>query len=482
MDSTRPEAVAEALAGAGICTWVWDVNAPDSLDVYCVQDTSPRDIRCRLGHEEWQLLQSQFTTALDDDRTFETTVVLRFGDDTVRKSVFRGSRKAGPDGRFSHVSGVCWYAVDVARTTEQTQWAPLAKLSHELRSPLTAILHVTAHMQGNNPVSVPDDAIAEIEHNARFMLRVIEDMLDAFRSGEPQATHEPEIVSTSLFLDQLVPLASERASLKGLGFKVCCDDDFPAYFWAKPVELRRVLQNLIDNAIKFTERGEVSMALRTAGERTDPRLFFDVIDTGPGIGEQDIERIFVPFEQGHRVQHPGDGLGLGLALSRQLARVLDGDLQVDSVQGDGSRFRLKLPFQEVSVEQRASLEKPHTDETTSAGEQTSVLLVEDHPLLSKHTGRELADLGCCVDVVANAQDALAAVEQRVPDVVILDLDLPDMSGYDLCRLMVDRYRAEKCRYVAYSGSDDIADRQAAEAAGFHAFFVKPSSARELLGI
>ena len=110
-----------------------------------------------------------------------------------------------------------------------------------------------------------------------------------------------------------------------------------------------------------------------------------------------------------------------------------------------------------------------------------MLVVDDHPLLAKLTGRSLARLGCDVDVAGSGRDALALVEGRVPDVVILDLELPDVSGWELCRELSARKQLAGCRFVAYSGSEDSHDETAIQQAGFDAFFVKPASPEELLG-
>lgn len=482
MKTTQREDVSAVLAKAGVCTWSWDADTPERLTVEGARGELPHDLISIISSEDWPILQSRFRAALKEGRPFEASVTVRLAHDVQRDVVLRGGVEAAADTGKYQVSGVCWQTLDAGETTEQTQWTPLAKLSHELRSPLTAIMHLTANIQAGNPPPELSDAIGEIEHNGAFMLRIVEDMLAAFRSGEPEAGGEAEIISSALLIDQLEPLASERAAIKDIGFIAHTHDDFPDCFWAEPVALRRILQNLIDNAIKFTQQGNVSVELSKTGEDVDAQLRFDVVDTGPGIPGDEIKRIFAPFEQGQTGQRNVEGLGLGLALSRQLAHALDGRLEIDSEPGRGSRFRLSIPFKPVSASDLYTMEMAIAAESAADASKRSVLLVEDHPLLSKHTGRELAQLGCRVDIAANAQEALAAVQAGERDIVILDLDLPDMSGYDLCRLLVERDQAGKCRYVAYSGSDDIANRQAAEAAGFHAFFVKPTSARDLLGL
>lgn len=481
MKPTQREEVSAALANAGVCTWIWDAGSPEHLLLEGARGDLPADLSRIIPSEDWSFLQSRFRAALRKGCPFEASVTLRLEHNAQCDVVFRGGCRATAGTRKSQVSGVCWQRFDAGETTEQAQWAPLAKLSHELRSPLTAIMHLAADMQGRNPPPELSDVIVEIKSNGGFMLRLIEDMLDAFRSGEPESGGEPEIISSALLIEQLEPLANERAAIKGIGFGMHTDAEFPPCFWSEPVALRRILQNLIDNAIKFTQQGDVSVELSRTGKGAATQLHFDVADTGPGIPDEEIRRIFAPFEQGQTGLRNEQGLGLGLALSRQLAHVIDGRLEIDSEPDRGSRFRLSVPFKPVSASELRAMEMTAAAESAAVESKRTVLLVEDHPLLSKHTGRELTKLGCHVDIAANAQEALALVQEGERDIVILDLDLPDMSGYDLCRLLVERDLAGKCRYVAYSGSDDTADRQAAEAAGFDAFFVKPTSARDLLG-
>jgi CheY-like chemotaxis protein len=472
--------MSEALASANVCTWAWNSDAPGQLRLYDPSGRLPNDLRRVVSEDEWRRLTSLLGDALAEGRSINIPLELRLHRGEGCELVLRGGPVHG--GKPGRLAGICSQDADENGQIEQKQWLPLARLSHELRSPLTAVLHLTREMYASDPPPSMVDAINELDRNGRFMLRIIEDMLDAVRSGDSQIVHEPEVISTELLVDQLAPLAKERAALQEIGFTVRQSDDFPDYFLADPVALRRILQNLIDNALKFTLVGEVEVVLSVADEDGEKRLYFDIVDSGPGITEDGIEHIFTPFEQGPGAQGRPEGLGLGLALSRQLARALDGTLEVDSRPGHGSRFRLKIAFEAVSMAQRETAATTVDRNTRSSVPAPSVLLVEDHPLLSKHTGRDLTRLGCHVDIASSAQEALALLEQSAPDVVILDLDLPDMSGYDLCRLMIEGDRSGKRRYVAYSGTGDAADRQAAEAAGFTAFFVKPSSASELIGL
>jgi CheY-like chemotaxis protein len=314
------------------------------------------------------------------------------------------------------------------------------------------------------------------------MLRIIQDMLAAFRAGEPEVSRRPQKVSTQRLLLQLVPFVADQAERKGLTLRVEQDKDFPDHFLVEPVALRRILQNLLDNAVKYTDRGGIVLRLCMAGDDRDGAwLCFGVEDTGPGMNGREVARVFEPFSRGDEVGRRSSGLGIGLALSHQLAAALSGTLEVESEPGHGSRFRLLVPAR-VPDGGSEDPAMPDNGDLAAVHPGTKVLVVDDHPLLSKLTGRALRRLGSEVEVASTAREALLMVQSLTPDVIIIDLDLPDMSGFDLCRDLAAREHLADCRFVAYTGSDGSASRKAAEQAGFSAYLVKPASAEELLGI
>ncbi len=473
MDLSGTDLVLMALSSTGAGAWVWDKETPDALGVQWADGDALQDIRGFVDDENWHHLTAQLQQALVVQRTFRTAIMLKSGANGAHQLQLLG----GSSG--SSVVGLCWPADEAVREDGQSQWAPLAKLSHELRSPLAAIVQQMRELQDRTDDAASAESLESLHESAVYMLRIIEDMLNAFRAGEPDGVRDGERVSIDRLVGQLVPVAEQSARRKGLALRLQRDAAFPSVFVTDQTALRRILQNLLDNAVKYTQTGQITLTLGVEEGLQGSVLRFDVEDTGPGMAPDDIVRAFEPFAQGHAGRRRSAGLGIGLALSRQLARGLSGDLEVRSTPGEGSRFRLTIPARVPDAEDM-SAQQP-VDDKRKIKNATRVLLVDDQPLLSRVTARALKRLNCEVDVAASAAEALMMVKRRTPDLVILDLDLPDMSGYDLCRELARDSELAGCRFVAYSGSDESAYRLAAEQAGFHAYFVKPATAEELLG-
>jgi signal transduction histidine kinase len=468
----------EVLEATGTGIWSWIADRPEVLSVRWSDGRRDLDVRDHIDDEGWHLLVSGLHEALVDDRPFQSTLRLRMDDGDERELSFRGARKVGAAGA-TQVVGLCWQIGLDERTEVQAQWAPLAKLSHELRSPLAAITSVLDDVGRTTDDAMLREALDGARESCTYMSRIIQDMLTGFRSGEAESLRHPQTLSTEALLRQVLPMTAEAAARKGLAMDLWRDDTFPDAILVEPDALRRILQNLLDNAVKYTNKGGIELRLEVRSDGDEAWLCFEVVDTGPGMSEEDIEQLFEPFARGDDGQRRAPGLGIGLALSRQLATLLDGRLEVDSTPGEGSRFRLLIP---ARVADEGALATPAVETAIAVVPQGKrVLVVDDHPLLAKLTGRALAKLGCEVEVAENAQDALTMADTHTFDVVILDLDLSGLSGWDLCRQLSAREELAHCRFVAYSGAELGHDREAMRQAGFDAYFVKPASAKELLG-
>jgi signal transduction histidine kinase/CheY-like chemotaxis protein len=481
MNEAHPGAwLASVLSTTGSVAWGWHPDDPETL---CLTDPSGRlthDIRPQVEAAHWSRLSCRLRQALADGEPFRMTVALRGGRTSGGALELIGARERSPGKDGRRVVGLSWHAPSAAVQEDEANWAPLAKLSHELRSPLAAVRLQIEQLRYQLDDADAQDVLASMLKNTGYMAGIIDDMMRGFRAGDQRSATRRTTIETADLVEQIVPVAEDRAWRKGLSFSVRRQPGFPDSFLSDTVALRRILQNLLDNAIKYTAEGGVRLGLKVARGGDRPMLRFEVTDTGPGMSEQDIARAFVPFAKGDAGQgEDGDGLGIGLALSRQLATELAGDLEVRSTPGVGSRFVLSVPSR--CAQEAADREAPAAP-ARQVPQGIRVLLVDDESLLLRMTAKELARLGCEVDIADSARAGLDSVDRHVPDVVILDLDLPDMSGCDLCRQLRERMQLAHCRFVAYSGSDEPAHRRAAARAGFHDFLVKPATARELLGL
>lgn len=479
-------------SGAGI--WQWQADPEQRLLIHWPGETESEDLHPRLSEENWQLLVSRLHQTLADGTPFSLRLPLSGRHSDHSEIQINGGPVEADETGHSHrsVAGLCW--IEQASNTDNAhaRLMPLAKLSHELRSPLAAIstsLREARQALRDGPIT---SMLAEAEGSCLHSQRVIQDMLTAFRAGEPEAAEAPESIDSQSLATQLLAGAADRAEQKGIKLETKLDSRFPQRFMADPVALRRVLQNLLDNAVKYTgDHGQVSLELSVSEGQPANALHFSVMDNGPGLSHQEITRIFEPFERlnkassdfasaesqgGTSTGSAAGSLGIGLALSQQLASSMSGDIGVVSEPGEGSRFTLSVPWIEVEADDTAHAGTSSL--TIKAG--TRVLVVDDHQLLSRATAKALTRLGCQVSVAHSATEALSLLESDTPERIILDLDLPDRSGWDLCRELRQRHELSQCRLIAYSGSDELLDRESAQKAGFDGFLLKPAAAEALL--
>ncbi|MFT5684221.1 MAG: signal transduction histidine kinase/DNA-binding NarL/FixJ family response regulator, partial [Myxococcota bacterium] len=306
----------------------------------------------------------------------------------------------------------------------------LANMSHELRTPLNAIMGYAQILQRSSSLSTSQrDGLQTIYESGTHLLSLINDVLDTARIESGRL----ELVTGEVVLPQLVAkivqLLELRARRKGLRLILRVDPMLPEMVEADEKRLRQVLLNLVGNAVKFTTQGEVVLEVR----RSDAgRVRFQVRDTGPGIEEDSLTRIFLPFEQAGDPGSRSEGSGLGLAISQQFVQLMGGSIQARSTPGQGSTFWFEIPLSAVSrLGQPAAPSVPVVD--GYEGRRRRVLVVDDRKINRMVLLDMLEPLGFAVEVAANGQEALSAVEESRPDVVLMDLNMPVMDGFEATR-------------------------------------------------
>jgi len=234
-----------------------------------------------------------------------------------------------------------------------------------------------------------------------------------------------------------------------------------------------VLINLMGNAVKFTDQGEITLKIRPAGETSVHRYRFDVVDTGPGISEADQRQIFQPFEQSEAGFKKG-GTGLGLAITRRQVELMGGAVNLESTPGKGSRFHFELTLPPAKG-QLAAPEQKETREVVSlaAGSHANVLVVDDVPQNRDVLSRLLLSIGCQVRTAENAFEAFARVQEEIPDLIFMDVRMPEMNGADATRKLIAEYGPDKIKIVAMTASVLEHEKAGHLAAGFHSVLAKP---------
>jgi signal transduction histidine kinase len=349
----------------------------------------------------------------------------------------------------------------------------LAMLAHELRNPIAAILHAVELMRLRD--DQPADREREIiERQMHHMNRLVDDLLDVSRvtRGEIELDTHPLDVAT--VVDQAIETARPTIEQHDHHLRVSIPDDLPTVE-GDCDRLSQVVSNLLTNAAQYTEpAGNIWLSV----EADDDRVEIRVEDDGQGFDEETRSHLFDLFYRGEDDLNPDDGtLGVGLALANQLVELHDGTLEASSAgPGEGSEFVICLPTADREGKGASDVE---TDEEAEDTTGTRVLIVDDNRDLADTLAETLELLGHEVRAVYDAESALAELDEFGPDLALVDLNLPEMSGYELAERLTGPDGRRDLRLVALTGYSDDASRRQTGEAGFDAHLVKPVGIDEL---
>ena len=376
-------------------------------------------------------------------------------------------------------------AKDRAEVANQAKSDFLARMSHELRTPLNAILGYAQILKMDNSLSSRQQGILNTVHSSgEHLLTLIVDILDLSKIESGKVALHPTAVDPRELVGMLDDVMRIKAAEKGLNFLAVCEADVPAGLLMDDKRVRQVLLNLLSNAVKFTARGSVSLRVlrleAPAGALADAvRIRFEVIDTGAGIRPEDLQRIFEPFEQAGDARSRAAGTGLGLAISQQLVRLMGGELTLESTLGEGSTFHFSLDMPVVLEPVPGPVAMPSM--AGYDGPRCRILVVDDVPVNRQMLSALLQPLGFDVDEAGDGQEALDQWRTQHPDLILMDLVMPVMDGFEaIRRIRASETEGQHLPILALSANVGEADRAAAREAGADDFLAKPVQHNELL--
>ncbi|KQU76969.1 MULTISPECIES: ATP-binding protein [unclassified Rhizobacter] len=368
-------------------------------------------------------------------------------------------------------------AKDLAEAANQAKTRYVAGMTHELRTPLNSILGYAQILLKDEQVQgVRRASVDTIHRSGEHLHGLVDGLLDLARIEAGRLRLDMAPLPMHEFLDDLVRMVAPQAEAKGLVFTLQTSGRVPDHVNADAKRLRQILINLLSNAVRFTDRGIVTLKL-------DYRLElarFEVVDTGIGIAVQDQERIFLPFERGSAGRRTGEpGTGLGLTITHLLTQLMGGELSLKSAPGQGSTFTARLYLREI----RAPMlpRRTHRPVTGYLGPRRSLLVVDDQPTQRQMLAGLLMPLGFRIREAASGRECLESVLDDCPDAVLLDVSMDDMDGWQTAR----QIRAAGLLHVpilmvSANAFENQADKLAA--AGCQGFVDKPVIESELLGM
>ncbi len=371
---------------------------------------------------------------------------------------------------------------DKAVEADRQKSAFLATMSHEIRTPMNAILGFGELLEGEVESGKQKQHVQAILSGGRSLLQLINDILDLSKIESGMMVMHPEPTDVHDIASFVIQLFSNHASGKGVELNLEVQRDLPRSLLLDTVRLRQVLVNVVGNALKFTDHGHIT--LRIGGDQHEEsrsrwRLIVEVEDTGAGIAPERLPEIFKPFVQGgDRPVAERKGTGLGLAIVKRLTELMHGSISVESEPGRGTTFRMEFPEIEISARLPQTVTGPETDVDFNELRASSLLIADDNDTNRQLVEHLFAGTHHRLRLVTNGQEAVDAIMEERPDVVLMDIRMPVMDGRQALTTLRSAPGLELLPVIAVTASS-LSAEEAGLRRAFNGYVRKPFSRAEL---
>jgi CheY-like chemotaxis protein len=356
--------------------------------------------------------------------------------------------------------------------------AALAGIAHDIRTPLTGIVALAELLASSDLGAREREWASAIKSGADHLSALTTIIVDAAKAKARGLVLRNEPFAPRALAEAVGAALAARAHNKDLKTEIKIDDDLPAIVSGDGLRLRAALENLADNAVKFTHQGKVTLTASAEQARQGRvRLVFSFADSGIGISVGELKQLFRPFAQASaKISKRYGGAGLGLSLVKRLARAMGGDLGVTGKKGSGSTFRLHVLVESLQTQATAQ----QRDSRPAPVRPLSILCAEDNPYGRVVMNTILGELGHRVDFAETGEAVVAAIQRGGHDIVLMDVTLGGVSGIEAARrIRALPGKAGRTPIIGISGRGENGDEEAARAAGMNFYFVKPVSPRKL---